>query len=162
MQWEKLGRDRRLAYVPSPRVQSATQRQLDYIMALSYEKGQNRPRLPKTKQGASDLIERLLELPDVNDPQPIETPIHKPLPAAQNRNDVVTELRERFPALSPLTANSMVQLFSQIDEIGMYFIIDQILNEPAPEDTNELILHIVGRFLEAIAPVTTDDTTLVQ
>lgn len=155
--WDKINRQRRLHYVPSPRTQPATQKQHDYIVDLAFQKNQPPPRLPKTRHGAGELIERLLLLPDVNERLPVRTVLIEPQDTS--RQEVVNEMREHYPMLSPMTVHSMVQIFEQIDPAGFAFVLDGIFHEDVPEETDALILHLLQRFLTEIAPVTTDDAT---
>lgn len=157
--WDKVSRTRRLHYVPSSRTQPATQKQRDYIVGLAFQKNQPPPRLPKTKHGAGELIERLLLLPDVNERLPVRI---APIERQDNpQQEMVIELREHYPMLSPMTANSIVQLFERIDPAGFAFVLDGIFHEDVPKEADALILYLLRRFLEEIAPVTNDDSTVV-
>jgi hypothetical protein len=162
MNWPKIEAERKLNYRPSLRVQAATQKQLDYIIGLAHEKGQPKPRLPKTKYGASQIIERLLVLPDVPErkslwlaPAPVRQPNH--------HQEMVIELREHWPQLSPMSVNSLVQLFSQVDPIGLAFVLDGLYEEVVPEEPSALILFVLARFLQEFAGLRVDDdSTLVS
>lgn len=158
--WDKINRTRRLHYVPSLRTQPATQKQQDYIIDLAFQKNQPPPRLPKTKHGAGEMIDRLLDLPDVNERLPVRIASIEP-PRDTSRQEMVAELREHYPMLSPMTVNSLCQLFEQIDPTGFAFVLDGIFHEEVPKDADALILHLLGRFLEEIAPVSPDDSTVV-
>lgn len=158
LNYERLNRDKRLSYFPAQRSQPATQKQLAYIVALCHDKGQPVPsRLPLTKKGASDMIERLVALPDKK-----ETPavfpdvviVAPPLPEPTPTQEMVAELRAHFPMLTPMTVNSFVQLFAQIDPVGLAFVLNGLMHEDTPQEPNALILFIVERVLQEFMPVT--------
>lgn len=162
--WEKVAREDRMRFVPSAMAEPATQRQLDYILGLAQQKNQV-VRLPKTKRGAGELIDRLSAMADINDPVWYRN--GRPtghwedrVEVADDRKELLAEIRESFPQLSPMTIASLVQLFSQIDEMGMVFTFDALMHEEVPTDSTDLILHLLRRFLAEFSEVTDDDTTL--
>lgn len=148
LNWERAARKDRLTYVPSLRSQPSTQKQLDYIVDLSHQKGKPPPRrLPLTKQGASDLIERLKELPDVNEPQRVRLSL---VPPPNDNQEILVELRNQFN-LSPQTISALMQLLGQIDPIGVHFFFDSLLREDLPQDQDALLIHILKEFVSEYA-----------
>lgn len=150
MNWVKVENERKLNFRPSARSLPPTERQINYILGLAMEKGQPRPKLPKTKHGASELIQKLLNLPDVAERIPWE-PI-KPESAKDydTRKDLVVELREAFPALTPMTANSLVQLAEAMyDSLEVAFMVADIGEDKdyAPEGLSDLVQWLLKRFL---------------
>lgn len=146
---EKLNRQKRLHYIPAPRARPATPKQLNFIEGLCIQKGQRISKLPKTLGGASDQIQRLLELPDIEIPEEDIT-LRPVAPRDTTRQEVIAEFRQRFPQLSPQTASSIVQVFEQVDDVGMLFTLDGLMTDTAPSDPGELIMHILRRFLDQL------------
>lgn len=142
MNWDRVAAERKMAYVPSPRSEPATDRQLRYIKVLAKQKGQHLRHQPRTKRGASDLIERLLAKPDV----PAEVVPFEP--EMTPRLELRQELQSRFPTLSPQTVESLIQVVSQVDELGMYFFFQEVMQDPrAPSAPEDLVPWLLGEFV---------------
>lgn len=151
LDYEKVKRQERVNFAPSWRSQPPTFKQIDYIKGLAAQKGV-RVRLPKTKQGASDLIERLLAMEEKSfwerlAPETIEA---KDEPEPSERDLLAEEIREAFPSLvSPMTARSFIQLAEQVDALGLYFLMDRITdNPPQFESAEEVVTYLLSRFYE--------------
>lgn len=141
LNWERVKREERLSYVPSPRSEPATERQLRYIKVLAREKGHRVHHLPRTKRGASDVIERLLCLADA--PAEIAS-----IPEVTPLMELANELRERFPSLSPQTVSSLIHIARQVDELGMFFFFQEVMHDPeAPSRPEELVPWLLGEFV---------------
>ena len=155
--WERFNRAKGHVSSPAP-----TQAQIDFILALTHQKGVT-PRKPRTMARASEYIDHLLGLPDVNEPKFVKNgrfvgePGQKIEVTDTYRQDLAKDIRERFPCLSPMSVSSLLQLQAQIDEVGMAFFWEALDPEDAPDDRDELILYVLKRFLEDFAPVNSDD-----
>lgn len=148
LNWEKASRRERLTYVPSPRSQPATQKQLDFIVDLHHQKGQRPPRrLPLTKQGASDLIERLKGLPDVNKYSRVRV---LAVPEPNDQQESLAEFQAKLD-LTPMTVNALSQIFNQIDPLGAAFFFDSLCREELPEDQDKRLIYILKEFVDQFA-----------
>lgn len=155
MNWRKVEQDRKMNYRPSPLAEPITQSQQDYILGLQHQKA-HKVRMPKTKGRAGQLIEWLKGLPDVNEPRwyrngkPAgESSLVENKPPSV-RQEMIIDLRESFPELTPMTANSLVQLAaSACEEFALALFVNEVIEDAefAPAELPRLVEWLMRRFL---------------
>lgn len=148
LNWGKVENERKLNYRPSQRSRPASLAQINFIKGLAVQKGQPPPKIPKSMRGASELIEQLLKLPDVTERIAFEPVAVAPVFSA--RKEMVLELTEVFPSLTPMTVNSLIQLAEAMYEpLELAFIVSEIAEDAqfAPEGLSDLVSWLLRRFL---------------
>lgn len=148
----KVSRQRQVTHYkpPSWRMEPLTTSQRRYIESLWVDKGQTGLNMPKTKGGGADMIDRLLQLPNVQQVEGRPRQLHEVPESAEpsERDLLVAELQEAFPHLSPQTARSYVHLALQVDPIGVYFLMNELTTDQyAYKDQADTVIHLMKAFV---------------
>lgn len=135
MRWDQIEQERKF-HSRSWRDQPSTPAQLDYIRTLARQRNYSYKE-PKTKQGASDLIERLLAIP------PTVFPKQEPRPQIELVQTITAStLRDAFTAISPQQAKNLVFVLAEADPGYGLFINELVLGDGEEEgDPISLLRH---------------------